>query len=56
VGVQVFDSDFHYLNSFAEANNADEAYSVFGMTFDSQNNLYMITDTPEVIKMSLQEP
>jgi sugar lactone lactonase YvrE len=49
-GVQVFDSNGQYLDFF----NPDGV--AFGMAFDLDNNLYIASSTPLIIKMSVRKP
>ena len=46
-GIQVFDPTGRYLNLI------DVPGAVFGMAFDDQNNLYVVTNTPRVIKLAI---
>jgi sugar lactone lactonase YvrE len=50
-GIQVFDSDGTYLNLIP----MDQGVA-FGMTFDDQNNLYLVTNQNHVMKFAVQPP
>jgi predicted RNA-binding Zn-ribbon protein involved in translation (DUF1610 family) len=50
-GVQVFDSDGAYLNSFGGP--AELGGVIFGMAFDLQDNLYAASNKPEIIKFQV---
>ena len=49
-GVQIFDSNGQYLNFF------DVEGAAFGMAFDLDNNLYLASNTPLIIKLQVQRP
>ncbi len=51
-GVQVFDSDGAYQRTFSPA----QGTVVFDMHFDTENNLYAVTNAPSVIKYQIQKP
>ena len=50
-GIQVFDADGTYLNLIP----MDQGVA-FGMTFDDQNNLYLVTNQNHVMKFAVQPP
>jgi sugar lactone lactonase YvrE len=49
-GVQVFDSNGQYQNSFGIDGAA------YGMSFDLDNNLYIASSTPQILKFSVKQP
>jgi sugar lactone lactonase YvrE/DNA-directed RNA polymerase subunit RPC12/RpoP len=49
-GIQVFDSNGQYLNFFEIDGVA------FGMTFDLNNDLYVASNKPQIIKIHIQRP
>lgn len=49
-GVQVFSADKKYLR-YIEVSNP-----TFGLAVDAQNNLYIVTNAPQVLKLSVQQP
>jgi len=49
-GVQVFDSNGQYQNSF-EVDGA-----AYGMSFDLNNDLYIASSTPQILKFSVKQP
>jgi sugar lactone lactonase YvrE len=49
-GVQVFDSNGQYQNSFG-INGA-----AYGMSFDLNNNLYIASSAPQILKFSVKQP
>jgi DNA-binding beta-propeller fold protein YncE len=49
-GVQVFDADGRYLASIQVPGAA------FGLAFDDLNRLYVVTNTPKVLRFQVQEP
>lgn len=49
-GVQVFDSNGQFLDFFEVEGVA------FGMIFDLDNNLYIASNTPRIIKYQIQRP
>jgi hypothetical protein len=50
-GVLVFDSNGTYLNTVATSNGV-----AYGLTFDDQNNLYVITSQNQIQKYQIQKP
>ena len=51
-GIQVFDPDGAYLRTFS----TPDKRVAFGMTFDDQNNLYAVTNSPSAYKFQIQKP
>ena len=49
-GIQVFNSNGQYLKFFTVNGVA------FGMTFDLDNNLYIASNTPKIIKLTIKKP
>jgi sugar lactone lactonase YvrE/DNA-directed RNA polymerase subunit RPC12/RpoP len=52
-GVQVFDSQGLYIKTFDDPSASSV---IFGMAFDSQNNLYAASNKPQVIKFQIKKP